>query len=390
MPLAKASRAAFISALAKILRIPAKAFTDATSASGTLLQLFLPAAQSGLDAADPAILARTAFLASVADTLPAHLSDPLLASTLADAASWSSSASTDLADAASVFAILTALPRALTITRTPVWADVVHPPALNLLYNASTASFDLALLPAAAGHHLQSVLTDLVAHTTIDQALDPSSDLDILTRARIRSCTIRGSSSILRIRHLPPTILLTDFEVTFFICHRLGIPLAPHLVATDRLTSCSKSCSTIPPSRPIMNQHHPLYYQLPHAYHHIACGCDSGRIDRHEAIATAMADSAPGTHSRPDISAAPCPPQLQATSSPGPTDCLLQAQARAPPTIHTSHFRSFSTLKAHLPLGWGVHAYLDTPRHALQLPMNIMEVHPAATRSIWGGRPDVA
>ena len=29
---------------------------------------------------------------------------------------------------------------------------------------------------------------------------------------------------------------------------------------------------------------HPLHYQLLHAYHHAACGCDDSRFARHEAV----------------------------------------------------------------------------------------------------------
>ena len=37
------------------------------------------------------------------------------------------------------------------------------------------------------------------------------------------------------------------------------------------------------------------FFQLPHAYHHLGCGCDHLRFDRHEAIASATA-----THLKPE------------------------------------------------------------------------------------------
>ena len=54
---------------------------------------------------------------------------------------------------------------------------------------------------------------------------------------------------------------------------------------------CGPGCSTIPPKKPI-TPNHPLLRPntIPHAYHHLGCGGDSSRTDRHDAIAAAMAD----------------------------------------------------------------------------------------------------
>ena len=54
---------------------------------------------------------------------------------------------------------------------------------------------------------------------------------------------------------------------------------------------CGPGCAKIPPKKPITSNH-PLLNPntIPHAYHHLGCGCDSSRTDRHDAIAAAMAD----------------------------------------------------------------------------------------------------
>ena len=271
----------------------------------------------------------------MADRLPILARDPNLSPLLAATDAWSSSASVDLADAASVFHSLTSLPLALTLTAPSPW-QTESPPLLSRLYDHSRGSFDLALLRTAAHHHLQSALTSLVAHTALATCFAPSSDLDDAARARLRATSVRGADALLTLHCIPSDVFLDDFAITFHILHRLGIPLAPHLFPTSALTACRGvaangrfGCSVIPPSRPITAGHR-LLYTLPHAYHHTACGANGARFDRHEAIAAVIA-----AHLRPE---GPFRIDLRrnlasSTTSGTKIDINLTCHAFVPPTV---------------------------------------------------------
>ena len=117
--------------------------------------------------------------------------------------------------------------------------------------------------------------------------LRPDSDLLPLSRARLRASSHRGADAILRLHTIPPAVALDDFAATFYILHRLGIPLSHYFSLAD-LATCSPACPSLPPHKPLTPAHS-LHYQLLHAYHQAACGCDDSRFARHEAIAATLA-----------------------------------------------------------------------------------------------------
>ena len=153
---------AFATAFATVLNIPAAALLAAPSDSATTLQFHQPAGRRPRAAsAAPThvrVLSRPAYLASVADTIPLLSIDPLLAPVIADTASWPTSASLDLSEAASTFSALMSLPLARTLTIPTPW-QAESPPAFARLFDYATDSFSLALLPSVARSHLQSTRT---------------------------------------------------------------------------------------------------------------------------------------------------------------------------------------------------------------------------------------
>ena len=284
--LADRSRTSFIRALATVFAVDPSAFTANPT---TFDQLFSPASRGGLGIPDPTILAETAYLASVADSLPALASDPLLAHVLADTASWHSHPCVDLADAAASFTRLTSLPEAAV---SAVDADDFdHPTALSRLFDPALDSFSLPLLTSAAHLHLQRSLSNLKYRARRRALLE--TDLPPLDRARLLAATVPGATSILLVRTLPADIAVSDAAITFYVFHLLGIPVLTNLGCSRAQLMCrGSSCSKIPPHRPITSATHPLLNPdtIPQdAYHHVGCGGDSSRTTRHDAIAAAMA-----------------------------------------------------------------------------------------------------
>ena len=75
----------------------------------------------------------------------------------------------------------------------------------------------------------------------------------------------RGANSILRLHCIPLDVALDDFAIAYFVLHRLGIGLAPHLLPAAPLLACYATttsgilgCKIIPPSRrPLPRLHRP-------------------------------------------------------------------------------------------------------------------------------------
>lgn len=251
----------------------------------TLLQFFLPSAIGGLDVPDPLVLADTASLASVADSLPTLSRNPLLTRLIRDHHSWPTSPSIDLRDSAASFSSILSLPQASVLavdSRT-----FQFPPAISLLYDATAGAFSLAQLACAARHHLQRAATAIFLSHLRDVALALPHPPHIA--ARLRATATPHANAILLVRSLPPSIRVPCSALAHFFCHRFGIPLTAVGLTLNQLASCTALCSQIPHSRPITADHR-LAYSLPHAYHQAGCGVGKLRTDRHDAISAVAAD----------------------------------------------------------------------------------------------------
>ena len=277
---------AMLAAVARVLRIALTHITDAPPAQATLFQAFLPALIGGLGIPDPTSLAHTAFLASMADTLPALLADPFTGPLIPHHEAWATSHSPNLADTASSFAIIMALPCLLDQAA----AQFPPPPgqrpsAIVALLHPTTGVPTLARLQHAARLHLQSPLQRAVHTHTLALALTPPPHaalppLTAATRARLRACGTPGAAALLTATNMTdPRTRLDQTQLTLWVTMRLGIDV-PHVHPTA-LTKCLPRCTSINPTTGPATGAHPHAPIALQGLHAIQCGVGPHRIGRH-------------------------------------------------------------------------------------------------------------
>ena len=106
--------------------------------------------------------------------------------------------------------------------------------------------------------------------------------------ARVHACTLRGAAALLLCYRIPPGTLLSDAEFTFFVCHRLGIPIPLALVAAAAILRCTPKCRTITAAKPLTAAH-ALFPLHQHCLHQLTCGASSLRLRRHNNLARCAA-----------------------------------------------------------------------------------------------------
>ena len=226
VPFAIALRHSLLAALATILSLQPDAILAAAPSTATFLQSLLPASIGGIHLPDPELLAPPAHLASVADTLPIHYADPALRAILGHPLQWSTSRSPNLADAWTSFHSIAPILVAASTADPDSLDDDDRAPDLALLLLDAAGAPTIEKLHAVAGRRVQYRFTRAVFGHLLSFALNnPASPLTASARARLRHAAAPLSHLIFTAYYIPPTSLLSDFEVQYLYCHRLGIPL---------------------------------------------------------------------------------------------------------------------------------------------------------------------
>lgn len=120
---------------------------------------------------------------------------------------------------------------------------------------------------------MTTTLEDLPVDIPLPRALSE------FAHARIRACSVRGANSLLSAWSIPRTCLLSDYQVVWWLCHRLG--LANPLFINAPL-SCQPQCKDIPPSDRASPLNKPeLYYAAGLLIHFIVCGCKGLSLQWH-------------------------------------------------------------------------------------------------------------
>lgn len=210
---------------------------------------------------------------------------PVVGGDVMDTEGWTNSLCGDLADAASVFRLITSIPDALSLAS----SEAEHPSPFALFFDdrCYPHAFRLDRLHTAAHCRLQACFTDLVSSHILELALALCSTV---ARARIRSCSVDGSFEFFLLYTIPREVQLDDFALSLLLAHRLGIPLT-YLLEACHLSRCGRYCRRVTPHRPLSRDDPTLGYTWEHAYHQLGCGCDYHRFARHEAIVKVFARS---------------------------------------------------------------------------------------------------
>ena len=120
---------------------------------------------------------------------------------------------------------------------------------------------------------MTTTLEDLPVDIPLPRALSE------FAHARIRACSVCGANSLLSAWSIPRMCLLSDYQVVWWLCHRLG--LANPLFINTPL-SCQPQCKDIPPSDRASPLNKPeLYYAAGLLIHFIVCGCKGLSLQWH-------------------------------------------------------------------------------------------------------------
>ena len=114
----------------------------------------------------------------------------------------------------------------------------------------------------------------------------PASPLTTTARARLRHAAAPLAHSLFTIYYVPATSALSNSEVAFLYCHRLGLP--PPGTPRRPPLHCHPKCPNFPPHCPMPPDHH-LAVHARHLYHYLACGVTGLRHKRHDALAKLIA-----------------------------------------------------------------------------------------------------
>ena len=281
-------RDACISALASILAVDPALLLRPPPSTRTLEQILTPALGGGLGVVDPATVGPAAFLASLADTIPALLTDPHLAQLLTRTDLWADSHSRSLRDAHHTLATFANMPQLYSML--PHDLDALdQPSALSSLIDQTTGRPTLARLHLAAQGHLQTPLLRIL-HQYIATARPPvgpepavfapgpATD-GILAAARFTQAAAFGASALLTAHDLPTHIAIPPVAFTAWILHRVGVPWPD--IPLDRLRRCAPSCKGVTAALPL-DRNPKLLYTLPLALHHLSCPSYGLRIKKHD------------------------------------------------------------------------------------------------------------
>jgi hypothetical protein len=160
--------------------------------------------------------------------------------------------------------------------------DTVH----GLLFDAATNAPSIANITRLAHRHSQSVFAHALSrHRLALRLARRAADHAV---ARVRACTLRGAAALLLCHRIPPGTLLSDAEFTFFVCHRLSIPIPLALVAAAAILRCTPKCRTITAAKPLTAAH-ALFPLHQHCLHQLTCGASSLRLRRHNNLARCAA-----------------------------------------------------------------------------------------------------
>jgi len=287
-PLSTESNTTAVRAVASVLRLDPDILLTNTPTL-TAFQLLQPASSGGgISLPDATTVAPSAFTSSFIDSLPALTLDPLLQPLLADPTSWATSPCPTLVEFFSTFTSIVNTP---TLATPPAYDVELHETVHSLLFDPSTGRPSISNIRLLSGRHCQSVFSHAVSRHTF--AIRITAHAAPHAIARLRACALRGAASLLLCHSIPQGALLTNAQFIFFICHRLGIPLAspnPHsLISPTAALRCTRKCRTITTTKPLTNTH-PLFPLRQHCLHQLTCGCSKLRLRRHNQLARLVAN----------------------------------------------------------------------------------------------------
>ena len=281
-------RRTILTAIATIFHIPHPHLLDAPPEEGTAAQFLRTARAGGSGVPDPPALALTAPLAALADTANTLATDPHIGPLIRDDSQWPDSNCPTLADAHAVWHSHTASLPALQPDPNQRIQPHQKPTFHSIITDNHSLPPQLHLLLRTSGRHAQTHLHDAASRKAAKIALDlPTSPLAIHAKARHRAAAVFPAYAPLLAATIPPASMLRDSHITWYICHRFGIP-QPDCTPASR--TCHPKCNVMPPHRPLPTPH-PLEATLKHIVHHLSCRAGGHNHRRHNAVTTVAATS---------------------------------------------------------------------------------------------------
>ena len=276
-------RACLFDNMEKLLRLPPgtlSASPDDVSAGHRFCD---PISEGGCGFADPTSQRMTSFPANLVNCLPLLLTNPVIRHWITQTSQWRTSASLTLRSA---HALLTGMAR---LARQPGLTDEGQPSGTNpshspifiktLLSSVSTdGSISAEQLAAAAHHHGHRTLARLhSAHRARQRELAvPLTQVVEVTRAASKAW---GAAPLLNSYAISADNKLTTNQITFLICHRLGLPL-PFLSPPYY---CSPLCGRLVQPYTLYPPTGDLAATFSHGYHQSQCSLSYLVTEKHNA-----------------------------------------------------------------------------------------------------------